>query len=244
MRTSIAVLDSNVHQRKATIGMIDEYSRHRPDDIICQGFESGPDLLGAIKYRGQFDIYILETLLPHINGFYVARELRSMHNTCKIIYYTQNTQAALTAFEVGADNYVLKPASPDRFSIILDDAIDELRREEKTVLFNVKVREGYTRLCADDVAYVNIEQRMLCFHMTDGSVIPTPTLREPFRNATKQLVDHPDFALGGPSLLVNLDKVRSFTEHTIIFDYGEALMPSHNAYKAILQRWLSRPGLG
>ncbi len=240
MRTSIAVLDSNIHQRNETISMIDEYGKQRDTDIVCQGFASGPDLLGTIRYRGQFDIYILETLLPNINGFYIGRELRSMHNTCKIIYYTQNTQAALTAYEINADNYILKPASPDRFNTILDAAIDDLRRENKILLFNVKVKEGYTRLCADDVAYVNIIRRTLCYHMTDGSVIPTPTLRERFRIAAKPLIDNPEFALGGPSLLVNLDKVRSFTEHTIIFNHGETLIPSHNAYKAILARWLNR----
>ena len=240
MRTSIAVLDSNVFQRNETIGMLDEYSRHRGGDIVCQGFDTGPDLLGAIKYRGQFDIYILETLLPHINGFYIARELRSMHNRCKIIYYTQNVQAALTAFEVGADNYVLKPASPDRFNIVLDDVISELSKESRKVLFNVRVKEGYTRLSADDVAYVDIVRRALCYHMTDGTVISTATLREPFKTAARPLIDNNDFALGGPSLLVNLTKVRSFTDHTIVFDHGETLIPSHNAYKEILRRWLAQ----
>ena len=242
MRTSIAVLDSNEHQRNETIGMIDEYSRHRCTDIICQGFSSGPDLLGAIKYGGQFDIYILETLLPNINGFYIARELRSMHNTCKIIYYTQNAQAALAAFEVGADNYVLKPAAPDRFRIILDNAVADLKKKNEEVLFIVKVKEGYTRLCADDVAYVDIVRRTLCYHMTDGTVIPTPILREPFRTAARPLIDNPDFAMGGPSLLVNLTKVRSFTDHTIVFTYGETLVSSHNAYKEILRRWLATAG--
>lgn len=240
MRTSIAVLDSNVHQRNETISMIDDYSRHRTADVVCQGYGSGPDLLGAIKYGGQFDIYILETLMPNINGFYIARELRSMHNKCKIIYYTQNAQAALTAFEVGADNYVLKPSNPDKFSHILDEAIAELKRDTATTLFTVKVKEGYTRLCSDDVAYVDIVRRMLCYHMTDGCVIPTPTLREPFKIAAQPLIDNPDFALGGPSLLVNLTKVRSFTDHTIVFDYGETLVPSRNAYKEILRRWLAQ----
>lgn len=242
MRTSIAVLDSNTHQRNETIGMIDEYSRHRSAEIVCQGFSSGPDLLGAIKYGGQYDIYILETLLPNINGFYIARELRSRHNTCKIIYYTQNAQAALTAFEVGADNYVLKPASPDRFRIILDTAISDLKEKNRSILFNVKVREGYTRLCADDVAYVDIVCRTLCYHMTDGTVIPTANLREPFRIAARPLIDSPDFAMGGPSLLVNLTKVRSFSNHTIVFTYGETLVPSHNAYKEILRHWLATTG--
>ena len=237
MRTSIAVLDSNVHQRNETIGMVDEYSRRRGAEIVCQGFATGPDLLGAIKYHGQYDIYILETILPQINGFYIARELRSRHNKCKIIYYTQNTQSALAAFEVSADNYVLKPASPEKFAGILDAAIDSLRRETRTVLFTIRVKEGYTRLSADDVAYVNIVQRALCYHMSDGTLLSTPLLREPFRTATQALQSNPDFAMGGPSLLVNLNKIHAITDRAIIFTNGETLIPSHNALKIILHRF-------
>ena len=237
MRTTIAVLDSNHAQRTETLRLIDGYSRRRHADIHSEGFRSGAELINTIHSQGQFDIYILETNLNDLNGFFIARELRAGYKKCKIIYYTENRNAALRAFEVNADNYVIKPASLEKFDSVLNAAIDSLERERRVSLIEVKTKTGYVRIPSDEIAYVNIVNRALCFHMTDGNSIRSLVLRKPFKTAVADFVIDPLFCVVGASLMVNLAAIQAISRDVILFSHGERLLLPRNAFKPLYFAW-------
>lgn len=62
------------------------------------------------------DIILLDVMMPDIDGFEVARRLRSNENTADIpiIFFTAKTQVddKVTGFEIGADDYLTKPVHP------------------------------------------------------------------------------------------------------------------------------------
>ncbi|MBQ0041588.1 MAG: response regulator [Clostridiales bacterium] len=237
MKTSIAVLDSNHMQRLETLSMLEEYSRRRRIELSCDGYASGLDLLKAIDLYGHYDIYILETDMPDINGFYIARELRARYSHCKIIYYTANKTLALNAFEVRADNYVIKPASAERFDTAIDGILDELESDRTRALIEVKTRMGFIRIATDDIAYVNIDKRCLCYHLKDGSSIHTILLREPFKTAVEGLMQDPDFCIAGASLLINLSSISIMNRHALMFNHGEWISPPRASIKTIYLAW-------
>ena len=233
MKTRIAVLDANSMQRYETMNMIEDYAARRRLNIKSDAFSSGPDLLEASHRYGPYDIYILETDLPDINGFYIARELRARHKHCKIIYYTENKSAALNAFEVEADNYVIKPAGKSKLDSILDRAIESLERDRRYDAIEIKTHTGYIKVPVDDITYVNIVNRALCYHMKDGTCIRTLVLREPFRSAVEELVKDPTFCLAGATMLINLNAVCVISRDAVLFTHGEWLMPPRSAFKSL-----------
>ena len=237
MRIKIAVLDPNSIQRNETLEKIDDYARRRRVEIINVGFRSGPELLNSTRDIGCFDIYILETNMPDINGFYIARELRNQSATCRIIYYTSNKAAALSAFEVNADDYIIKPAKRDRFDRVLDNSITAIRELQSKEYYDVKTSGGYVKLVTKDIAYVNIVNRALCYHMKDGSVIRGRILREPFHVAVQELLKNPAFCIAGASLLVNMGTVQMVERNLIIFNHGEWIVPPRTAFKDLFNSW-------
>lgn len=60
-----------------------------------------------------FDIIILDIMMPDIDGFTVCRELRKKSNTPVIMLSARGEEYdKLHGFEVGVDDYVVKPFSP------------------------------------------------------------------------------------------------------------------------------------
>lgn len=60
-----------------------------------------------------FDLVILDIMLPDIDGFSVCRELRKSKNTPVIMLSARGEEYdRLHGFEVGVDDYVVKPFSP------------------------------------------------------------------------------------------------------------------------------------
>jgi two-component system alkaline phosphatase synthesis response regulator PhoP len=85
------------------------------DDLRMEGYEveiAGDGLMAARRAReGQFDLIVLDVMLPGKDGFEVCRELRRGGLRTPILMLTAKTQEAekVLGFEIGADDYVTKP---------------------------------------------------------------------------------------------------------------------------------------
>ena len=64
--------------------------------------------------NGDFDVAILDVMMPGIDGFQVCKELRNRNGGIGIIMLSAKTQEMdkVTGLMLGADDYVTKPFSP------------------------------------------------------------------------------------------------------------------------------------
>ena len=71
---------------------------------------------------GDFDVAILDVMLPGIDGFQVCKELRGKNGGLGIIMLSAKTQEMdkVTGLMLGADDYVTKPFSPSELLARVD----------------------------------------------------------------------------------------------------------------------------
>ncbi len=60
--------------------------------------------------KGMFDICILDVMLPHVDGFTIANEIRQINNLVPIIFLTAKKmkEDVLKGYDVGGDDYITK----------------------------------------------------------------------------------------------------------------------------------------
>lgn len=65
--------------------------------------------------RGSFNICILDIMLPHVDGFTIAQEIRKINIEVPIIFLTAKKlkDDVLKGYGVGADDYITKPFDTD-----------------------------------------------------------------------------------------------------------------------------------
>jgi two-component system, OmpR family, response regulator len=65
--------------------------------------------------KGMFDICILDVMLPHVDGFTIASEVRKMNSTIPIVFLTAKKlkEDVLKGYGIGGDDYVTKPFDTD-----------------------------------------------------------------------------------------------------------------------------------
>jgi DNA-binding response OmpR family regulator len=70
---------------------------------------SGPAALAAF-HQGQFDLVLLDVMLPELDGFEVLRRIRQV-STVPVIMLTARVEEvdAVVGLELGADDYITKP---------------------------------------------------------------------------------------------------------------------------------------
>ncbi len=61
--------------------------------------------------KGVFDICILDVMLPHVDGFTIAGEIRKINNVVPIVFLTAKKlkEDVLKGYGAGGDDYVTKP---------------------------------------------------------------------------------------------------------------------------------------
>ena len=72
---------------------------------------------------------------------------------------------------------------------------------EKFTMINIG--QGYRKIKIDDINYINIERRNLCFHTINNENIMSCCLRQSFSNETKYLMKFNELYLIGNTLIVN-----------------------------------------
>lgn len=79
------------------------------DILLC---EDGQQALDAFR-SGSFDLCILDVMLPKMDGFTLAREIRAINQEVPLLFLTARSmkEDRLAGFTVGADDYITKPFS-------------------------------------------------------------------------------------------------------------------------------------
>ena len=106
--------------------------------------ENGAVALDIFKREGgDFDVAILDIMMPEMDGLTVCKELRNRSSDLGIIMLSARTQEMdkVTGLLVGADDYVTKPFSPSELMARVDAVY---RRVEMTRGFRKNDTTGET----------------------------------------------------------------------------------------------------
>ena len=84
------------------------------NDYAVEWVDDGKYALDHFR-KGIFNICILDVMLPHVDGFTIANEIRQINNEVPIIFLTAKKlkDDVLKGYGVGGDDYITKPFDTD-----------------------------------------------------------------------------------------------------------------------------------
>ena len=80
----------------------------------------------------QFDLVVMDIMMPELDGFSACREIRK-HSDVPIIMLSARGEEydKINGFEVGIDDYVVKPFSPKELMLRIDAVMKRIKRSER-----------------------------------------------------------------------------------------------------------------
>lgn len=235
----IAICDDEATQRQTLSSLTEDFFHHNPNTIHqITSFSSAQELLWAVEAHGNYDLYLLDVIMPDMAGIDLGMKLRQQDPHCLIIYLTTSPEFAVDSYQVRAFHYLLKPIIPQILFPVLTQAIEELSlRENATIL--VKTRDTILRIPMDRIIYVELFNRAVRYYLTHDEIIDSVTLREPFHIATAPLQQKPHFVACGASFVVNLEHVSSIGKGRAILDNSSTLPLPKQSYNTLRTSWLN-----
>ncbi len=235
----IALCEDNAIQRIMLHDMIEEFRASRNMNIQIDEYADGQDLIDALGTGSEYDIFLLDVLMPRLNGIETAQVLRKSGNDSRIIFISAERDYAVESYQVNAYYYLVKPVDPP----VLFSLLDRCLSDEKTgiTFISVSASDGIHTLPVNEILYVSSSDRRARYHLTDGSAVDSISLRTSFRVTMESLLRLRGFLLCGASLVINLAHVSEVTwGEVVLFRNGETLTLSHasaSALKKALKDW-------
>ena len=84
------------------------------NDYFVEWVDDGKYAMDHFR-RASFDICILDIMLPHVDGFTIASEIRKINNSVPIVFLTAKKlkDDVLKGYGAGGDDYITKPFDTD-----------------------------------------------------------------------------------------------------------------------------------
>lgn len=213
----IAICDDEQICLSQVSAIAKEYEQKRNDRMVVFEIFSHPeDLLEAAEKIGGYDIYILDVIMPSMNGIELGMKLRDAGYDGKIIYLTSSEDYTLDAFRVRAFDYIIKPIRKEAFYKAVDEAVASIS-EKKDKLLLVKTKDRSVKLTFESIMYAELTKRAVCYYLVGGRTVESLTLRTTFSEAMADLVADKRFMMTGQSMVVNLDHVTEIEADAVVF---------------------------
>ncbi|MGM9666002.1 MAG: response regulator transcription factor [Eubacteriales bacterium] len=122
---NILVVDDEEMIRKL-IRKYAEFDGHTVTEAV-----DGMDAVSKFK-EGNFDIIIMDIMMPELDGFSACREIRKTSDVPIIMLSARGEEYdKINGFEIGIDDYVVKPFSPKELMLRVDAIMKRAKEKEK-----------------------------------------------------------------------------------------------------------------
>ena len=213
----IAICDDEAVCIEQVRTIAEQYTAGRPErTFVLEGFTHPDDLLEAAEKIGGYDIYILDIIMPDMNGIDLGARLREAGYGGKIIYLTASEEYSLAAFRVRAFDYLIKPVSEQTFIRTIDEAA-ALIEEKKDRFILVRTKDRNIKISFDSILYTELNRRVITYYLTGGRRVESVSLRGTFMEAMTELLADKRFYLCSVGMVVNLDCITEIETNAVVF---------------------------
>lgn len=180
-------------------------------------FSSGEELLLSDMH---IDILFLDIQMSGRNGIETAKEVRKNNKTMMIIFVTAMEEYVFQAFDVGAFHYIVKPIDDEKFSSVLQRAVEEWScksKDAKEVEANYVLINNsgvHTKVILDEIIYAEVFNRKVVIHKMDETIEYYGKLSD------LESVAGENFFRSHRAYLVNFKYVEKYDATTIYLEKG------------------------
>lgn len=203
------------------------FSQEHPEiPIQIQVFQSPNDLMEHIGAFGGFDLYLLDVIMPDLDGIELAKRIRERGEVAEIIFLTVSREFAVEAFSVKASNYLVKPIEKEAFDREVLSCVENMAQENNPSLL-LKTKQGVRKISLRELVLVeSFDHRRVCT-LVDGTTCETTMT---LGSLYEQLKKYTFFYKPHRSYIIHLDYVNGLAASQLVLSNGKKIPVSRGSY--------------
>lgn len=180
----IFIVDDEAPARARLRGVLEDCIESFPNRVVGEA-ASGQAALSAME-RMAVDVVLLDIRMPGMDGVEVARRIACRPGAPQVIFVTAYDAHAITAFELGARDYLLKPVRAERLIEALRRVVPSAQPTppaKETAFVTVNDRGRVLRVPLFDVLFLRAELKYVTLRTREREFVldePLTRLEEAF----------------------------------------------------------------
>ncbi len=126
---------------------------------------------------GQYDLILLDLLLPEIEGMEILRSIKSKGIPSAVIIITGygTVQTAVEAIKLGAADYISKPFSPDELIIHVNKVFQhlDLKNENIALRKELNLQDGFNGIIGESASMKQVFKLIKRVAPTESNILIT-----------------------------------------------------------------------
>ncbi len=218
----IAVCDDEKSELGKIGDYLEEYLYSRNIQAKTAYYENSAEMVSAEMVQGGSDIYILDIIMPEINGIELGKELKKLHEgETFIIYITSSREFALESYSVKAFSYLLKPVMKETLFKELDECRLYIKKTMRRCEMNCT--EGMYITDEDDILYIEYNNHRMIYTLTEGRKLEGVYKRGSFDMQSSQFLEHNCFLKVSASFIINMRQVARICQNSFVMLDGKEI---------------------
>lgn len=234
---NIAICDDNITNLSNIAALLGDYQslQRDKDSIQITFFQTGFDLIASMESGEDYDLVLLDILMPYFTGMEAAKEIRQFNQNIKIIFMTSSPEFAVASCSVNAYYYALKPIWKEQLFLLLDKVITETTIHLGNSIL-IKSKTGLTRIYTSRLEFAEVIGRTIAYHIIDGSIIEAAGS---ITKLEKTILHNPSFIKVHRSYIINMEHIDTLEQRDIIMQSGAIVPVARANYSTVKSSYLS-----
>ncbi len=235
----VAVCDDDKVELERAETLLKAFFAQRPEtEASLALFRDGQGLVDALERGEDFDLYLLDVLMPGCSGIEVGKTIRRLGRGGEIIYLTTSPDYAVDSYLTRAFFYLVKPVEREQLFEVLGRAVDAFW-ERLSQIAVVNTPSGVRSIPLRDILYVERADRLTRYHLVSGETVDSGAVRGPLREAAETLLADGRFVLCGADLVLGLHHVRSVEQNEVLLDSDVRVPVPRSACAGLKRAWMN-----
>lgn len=229
----LAACDDNKEELNTVSSLLDEWQAEHHIALRRKEFQSAVELVETAQ-RERFTLYLLDVIMPGMDGLECAREIRRFDDAAEIVFLSTSSSFAYESYGVRALNYLLKPIEREKLFTLLDQLW--FREQTPPEALTLKAGSAIVRMPYDQISYAEVIGKHVYFHLTDRAVRKVVGALKDFEAA---LLSRPEFMRVHRSYIVNMLQAEELAPTGLRTFQGENLPVSRLLYPQLQKDYMA-----
>lgn len=232
----IAVCEDDKITREYEKTLIEKWSQKTGIPALVDLYSSAENFIFESEDKKQCDLLLLDIEMGKMNGFELAKMIRSRGFNGALIFLTGIPDYAIAGYEVGAIRYLLKPIKENDFFNVLDLVHSEFSRREKEV-FILQTGSDLEKIPFENIIYIEADGHYI--HLKGCNSTGEKQWKCSFSSISSEFEQHGFFCLRR-GFLVNLEHVSKITRTECFLDNEEIIPVARNKYIELNEAFINK----
>ncbi|MDD3347832.1 LytTR family DNA-binding domain-containing protein, partial [Oscillibacter sp.] len=170
-----------------------------------------------------------------VSGMEAAREIRGFDQDAELVFLTASPEFAVESYRYRAQDYLLKPAKREQLFPILNTLLAKRKKPQDGL--SVRTKTGVAWILYERLAYVEVVNKWVYFHLSDGSVREAVS---PLSAFEEDLLSRPEFVRTHRAYVVNLLQVAELDASGLTTLSGKKVPISRQNYAGVREAYIEQ----